>query len=509
MFASGTALNLYFVITSSVVVYAAMVGVVTLIGTACIVDSVRPAVGRVARVIIVPLHLLWIGQAAALVIMLGWSVPTWLYGVIVALALVAVADAFRSGDRLRVPIALPLGVATAVLLAGWSREDGLVRCDDYLRVQASPVRIVVPSTPALTGCTAGRVLGVGRYPRRLWEPPIGNHLLVTTQGGRNSDATPLPSGWFTGAFCDVDVGTDAAPVCFGEGKGQGIAESRLRNRLYVVGFGFHEGWVYQLPIDGPLRPTLEARVPATTATLYVDDEHDVIGLFTDHGDQVYRLRASDLAPLDPVEGPFAADQVHYDPQRHEGILCFGAGPARTIDGEGFSAVAFRGAPFTYRPLAPSSRYPSSWMAATWGCDWDPETRRAYVAVATLGLLEEIDYDSGRIIRRVFTGFGIRSVAFDRVRRRIYAARFLSGDVIAIDADSGAVVDRWFVGRFVRYVTLARDKRAVLVTSILGVLRIPLPEPATVTGTTPARSEGPADTKGSSPCGSSNSNRCTP
>jgi hypothetical protein len=233
-------------------------------------------------------------------------------------------------------------------------------------------------------------------------------------------------------------------------------------------------------------------VPAKTATLYVDDEHDVIGLFTDQGDQMYRLRASDLAPLDPVPGPFAADQVYYDPQRHEGILCFAAGPLSTIQGEAFSAVAFRGAPFAYRPLAPSSRYPSSWIAATWGCDWDPETRRAYVAVTNLGLLEEIDYDSARITRRAFTGFGIRSVAFDPVRRRIYGARFLSGDVIAIDADTGAVVDRWFAGRFVRYVTLARDKRALLATSILGVLRIPLPEPTAVTGTTPAPPGGPAD-----------------
>jgi len=111
---------------------------------------------------------------------------------------------------------------------------------------------------------------------------------------------------------------------------------------------------------------------------------------------------------------------------------------------------------------------------TWGCDWDAVARRAYVAVASLGLLEVIDYDSGRIVNWRFAGLGIRPVAFDPQRRLIYAGTFLSGDVIAVDADTLEVVHRWFVGRFLRQLEISRDRRSLLATSTLGIVRVPLP-----------------------------------
>ena len=473
LFAVGAALACVFVLSSSLVIFIALVGALCALAALCIVPHRRTAVRAVARLVLAAVHLGWIGQAVALAIMLSWTVPFWIWVAGGALAVLAVATALMRRAAVRLPTALPIGVAVAALLAGWNREDGAIRCDDYLRVRASPAAVVVPTTPELAHCRSGRYLSIDRYPRRFWEYPGGGRYLVTTQRGRNP-AEDASADWFGGAVCEVRAGSEAPPSCFGDAKGQGIVESAMRDRLYVATFAAGNGWVYAVPREGPLRPIAEAAVPAPTATLYVDDADDAIGLFSDDGRQVTRLRASDLAPLEPRPGRFAADEVHYDQRLHEGIICFAAGPIGTVDGQRYSAVAFKGAPFVARPLAPSSRYPSSWIAMTWACDWDPIGRRAYVAIANLGLLERIQYDTGDVLDRSFVGFGVRTVAFDRARRRVFAGVFLSGEILEIDAETGAIMDRWFAGRFVRYVALSRDGAALLVASNLGIVRIPLP-----------------------------------
>jgi DNA-binding beta-propeller fold protein YncE len=94
-------------------------------------------------------------------------------------------------------------------------------------------------------------------------------------------------------------------------------------------------------------------------------------------------------------------------------------------------------------------------------------------VANLGLLATIDYDTGRVERTQFVGFGLRSVAFDKLRRRIYVADFLGGNVLSIDVDSGAEVGRWFVGHYIRELQVSRDHSRLLTTSNLGIVRINL------------------------------------
>jgi hypothetical protein len=218
--------------------------------------------------------------------------------------------------------------------------------------------------------------------------------------------------------------------------------------------------------------------------MYLDDARDLIGAFDDEGLEVYLLRASDLCSLGRVAAPLLPDGSHYDQGRHQGVACAGFGPMHRIGGQAYAAAAFDGEPFSCRPGAPSSRYPSSWLALTWGCDWDPTTRRVYAAVASLGPVEEIDYDTGAMLRRFPMGLGIRSLAFDARRKRFYAGFFLSGDIVAVDIESGARVAHWSAGRFMRYVTLSRDERSLLVTSNLGSVRIPLRDagPATVSAT---------------------------
>jgi hypothetical protein len=454
---------------------------VTALAALCIIAHRFARFRAVACVLLIGVHLAWLAAAVAFAVLLAWTVPIGVWIVAGLLLVVSLATAIARRQRIYLPIAVPLGFLIAALLSGWGREDGAVRCDDYLRTRASGAAVLVPTAPDLERCQAGERLLVARYPRRIWEYPDGERFLLTTQRGllnyaRSGDRI---IDWFSGAVCQVGVGAEQRPVCFFDGKAQAIVESPLRDRVYVAGHDEREGAVFALPRSGPVRRLAEARVPASIGgAMYVDDEHDVVGAFEDRGRELYLLRASDLAPLGTVPAPVLPDASHYDQARHQGIVCAGFGPVRRIDGQAYAAVAFDGVPFACRPLAPSSHYPSSWLALTWGCDWDPTARRAYAAVASLGLIEEIDYDTGDILRRFPVGLGVRSVAFDARRRRLYAAFFLSGDVIAIDLDSGATVVRWFAGRFVRQVTMSRDERSLLVTSNLGIVRIPLPETGT-------------------------------
>jgi hypothetical protein len=451
---------------------------VTALAALCMVAHGFARLRAVARVLLVGVHLAWLTAAVAFAVLLAWTVPMSVWIAAGLLLVVAVATGMAGSRRIHMPIAVPLGFLIAALLSGWGREDGAIRCDDYLRARGSGAAVLVPTAPDLERCQAGERLLVARYPRRLWEYPDGERFLLTTQRGLLNYARKGDRiiDWFSGGVCQIDVGAEQRPPCFYDGKAQAIVESPLRDRLYVAGHDQKGGAVFALPRSGPMRPLGEARVPASVGgAMYVDDEHDIIGAFEDRGRELYLLRASDLAPLGTVPAPVLPDASHYDEARHQGIVCAGFGPVRRIDGQAYAAVAFDGVPFACRPLAPSSHYPSSWLALTWGCDWDPTARRAYAAVASLGLIEEIDYDTGDILRRFPVGLGVRSVAFDARRRRLYAGFFLSGDVIAIDLTGGAPVARWFAGRFVRQVTVSRDQRSLLVTSNLGIVRIPLPE----------------------------------
>ena len=430
-----------------------------------------------AFTLLVIAHLFWVGLMIVLSSVLAWSVPVWIW-VFCALSVIGAVGSAALRSTIRVPLVLPVGIAIATLVGGWMREDGVIRCDDYLRVRASGSAVVVPSTPEVEHCVSGDSMMVERYPRQFWESPRGDGFLVTTQRGDHDLSPTGPRGrmagvWFSGAVCRVNVERGAPPQCLGDGKSDAIAESPLWDRLYATVHDAKKTTIYVLPRDGSIRPVAEVELPVKAGVLYFDDQENIIGLCEDDALQVYHLDAHDLKSLGSAPAPFTTNQVRYDQRSHEGIACAAMGPFRRIGGQAFAAVAYRGNPFSYRPLASSAEYPSSWLAATWGCDWDPMARRAYVAVASLGLLETIDYDSGRILKRSFIGPGVRSVLFDPRRGLIYAGFFLSGDVIAIDEHSGAVIDRWFAGRFLRQLAFSRDQTSLLVTSILGIVRLPL------------------------------------
>jgi hypothetical protein len=436
----------------------------------------------VACVALLSLYAVWAYLGIVFGWLLGWTVPWPVDFVLLFLAVAALATTHRRIADLRVPLVLPLGLWIAVCLLGWWRQDGVIQCDDYANfLSDSSVTLAIPSTRALTSCAPSESLRLRRYPRRVWEAPDASRYVITTQEGINflAHGTPVPDP-IEHAVCEFAKDGSRGACVGAEGyKMQFIFDSERLDRLFVGGWGWKRGIVYSLDRQGPLRVLGEVETQGSTGEGYYDPDADVIGLLADECTGLTRIRASNLSPLPPTPAPFCPGEAHYDPVRHEGILCFAPGQlGRLIPGgeEGYLSVAFRGNPFSFRLLGTSSPHLWAHGALVWGCDFDPERRVAWVLVANFGLVAVIDYDSGRIVDTWWLEPGLRSAAFDRDRGLLYVTNFLRGDVIAIDVATGGEVRRWFAGRFVRYVVPARDGNSLLVTSNLGVVRIALPPP---------------------------------
>jgi hypothetical protein len=258
-----------------------------------------------------------------------------------------------------------------------------------------------------------------------------------------------------------------------------MAEAESLDRLFVANWGpvlpggRRGGRIYAIARNHPLRVLAERELTVLSGELFYDPVGDLVGVFSDEAEFLYPFRASSLEPFEPVAAPIIPGDTHFDTQRREGVICFAAGPVKTLEGRAFAAVAFAVDPFRMRPLAPSSSAPWLWFGFSWGCDWDPSERRVYAAIASLGVLHEIDYDSGAILRTFFTGMGVRSVAYDQTRRRLYLGHYLTGKVKALDLATGRTVKEWQAGRFVRTLVPSRDMRRLVVTSNLGIVEIEL------------------------------------
>ena len=269
---------------------------------------------------------------------------------------------------------------------------------------------------------------------------------------------------------------EAAPTCVGEGKAQGLAESETFDRLFVASWGRLapgvRGSLIAVPRSGPFELSGAVETEGSLGELFYDPGADRIYGFTDEGFEMIPFVASTLTRRPSVEVPlFPPGAIRYDQDAGEGILCAAGGPVSSIDGERFISVAVRGDPFALRPLGSDSLLTP--LTMTWGCDWDPAERVAWVAAPNLGLLVTLDYDSGEVRGADFVGFGMRSVTLDAPRGRLYLTNFLGGYVVAIDRAGGGEVARWTVGRFPRFTTLSRDGRSLLVGTNVGVVSIAL------------------------------------
>ncbi|HYD47687.1 MAG TPA: hypothetical protein VEB21_05035, partial [Terriglobales bacterium] len=75
---------------------------------------------------------LWLYLAIAFGVLLAWTLPPWGWLLCLLLALVAAASQLRPPQRRFLHPLLPLGLWIVLVLAGWPREEELLRCDDYL-----------------------------------------------------------------------------------------------------------------------------------------------------------------------------------------------------------------------------------------------------------------------------------------------------------------------------------------------------------------------------------------
>ncbi len=438
-------------------------------------------VGRLVRGLAiagsVAVHVLWLYAALVFGTQLAWTLPR---SVVALVAVFTIGVLVTSLSRVRgpqVPLALPLGVLIAGSLSGWVREEWWLRCDDLLAALRQPgVTLVMPTSAAAEQCASGRGIALGHYPRKIWESDDGARLVFTTQAANTERFRPsLVVDSLPGAACEAWIDRRSSPRCVGPiGKSHALVDGQPLDRLFVgvmSGYGERTGGVLALSRSEPLRE-LE-HVPLRQAgAMYFDAKHDVLINWGDEGRVMTPVRASRLEVLPAAPSSLLGpDSAWFDPASERGVLCGAFGPLRTIDGRAAMALAVSGYPPTYRQLAPSGRYPSSWLALSWGCDWDG--RKVWAAIATLGMLATIDFESGEILERRFVGFGVRTVIHERKRDRLYLGSFLSGEVRAIEASTGREVGRWFAGRFVRDIVPTHDGRAILVSSNLGIVRIEL------------------------------------
>jgi hypothetical protein len=321
----------------------------------------------------------------------------------------------------------------------------------------------VVKNPQLESCRAGEVRASGRFPRTIWEAPDGERIIFTTQGARGQSA-------IGGSICEASLDRGALPHCVGppHGKSQGLIDLPEQDRLLVMQWGIETpsgtpgGVIFGLPRDDRIEILAEHWFDEMIGDGFYEPRNSMLYMFSDRMNGIHRVRLPTFERLPTIPSDLTPGELRYDRNRAEGVAC----------GHGIG-TAISGAPYAQRYLADGNSSPIEKVSMTWGCDWDPEARKVYSTIPNLGLLDRIDYDTGRVEKRWLVGFGGRSVAYDRARKRVYFTDFLRGYVLALDESSGRLIARWFVGRFSRYVQLTRDGQSLLATGNLGVVRIPL------------------------------------
>lgn len=461
-------------------------GPIAVIGAASLVTALRLAAGKRAatgRRMRTVGWLAWLGNgtfhlfACYLTVVcasrLAWAM-SWRSTAVAALLFAGALATLRQPVRgVRIPLALSAGVIILTCLLGWVREEGVARCDDYLRTVRQPgVTVLFPPADALADCRPGEIFGLARFPRKIWESPDSRrYVITTTQAPAPPSGVGVSAGPYDGLFCETSTDGSGRPRCLGgtRGKAHQIDDIEPLGQLFSCAWGLPSpdgrrmSGVFRLSREAPL--TILQMHPIEDDFImygFYEPQTDEYHAFSDQCGPVRTLRGSDFAVLPNLPVATCPAVTLYDPQRDEGVMCGGLA--------GFAA--FRLFPWSYRFIGREGNPIGRW-SLSWGCDWDPAGRKVYALVVNLGVLAVIDYDSGRVEHASFVGFGLRLVAFDARRRLVYLADFLGGDVRALDADSGIERTRWFVGHYVRELRLSRDGQTLLTTSNLGIVRINL------------------------------------
>ncbi len=430
-----------------------------------------------AATVTVLLFLCFLHFSFVLLMMFEWAAPRWLQLAQAVSAVAVLVTLIPRNLRARVPAMLLLGTF-GVLPGIGLREDGVVRCDDYLRARAQPgVEIVIPTVLDEVSCQPGDILNAGRYPRNSWEAPDGQRFIITSQEPYGAGYGRPVKPRLTGSICGVRIDPKAPVQCVGRSKGSEIIEAPEHDRLFVFNWdkeGMNGGTLHVITRSEPFRVLAVRDFELPAGGGYYDPEYDLLAVgFEGYGFDF--LHPGDLSfASEPVRVPIAGGQLHYDARRHEGLLCNSFGFEMPIDGyNAYLSAAFTGRPFKLRRIGSAERYPWAWLTAVWGCDWDPEASIVWVAIANLGVIVPIDYDTGQVLAGPYPyiGPGTRAVLFDKARHRLYVSKWTTGEVLAVSIDSGETLRKWFAGRWVRGISMSRDRRSIFLNGNLGVVRI--------------------------------------
>lgn len=422
--------------------------------------------GRLASLALRLFELLAVFLAIAWGGALWWAISWPLLLLVLALLVLAASGSWWRPMGLKIPLVLPVGVWITACLVGWLRAEAFLPCDDLSRLEA-PVSLLMATTDT-TSCSSGGRLPIGRYPRKFWQSPDGRWLRFTTQRGGL-----LRRGRLAGLVCELDLtNVSSLPRCVGpeDGKSHGIIGDASLGKVFVAAWSLRrdkhglDSAIFTLPQEAPLAIEAEHRFEAPVADMLIEPRSGTMHVFTDTNDRIITVRLPGFERQADTMGPIFPAQVHYDPVRDEGVVC-----------GWLTGVAIRAQPLTTRYFGLQAPSLWAWLALSWGCDWDAEKRRVYATAPNLGLLYQIDYDSGRILRKHWIGLGMRTATLDRQRGLLYVLDFLRGYILAFDVTTGEARHRWFVGRFVRDAYLSRDRRSLFASSNLGVVTIALPD----------------------------------
>jgi hypothetical protein len=142
---------------------------------------------------------------------------------------------------------------------------------------------------------------------------------------------------------------------------------------------------------------------------FYEPRNSTLYMFSDRMNGIHRVLLPTFERLPTIPSELTPGELRYDRGLGQGVAC-GHGIGTAISGD----------PYGQRYLADGNSSPIEKLSMTWGCDWDPVRRKVYSTIPNLGLLDRIDYDTGRVEKRWLVGLGMRRSV--RVRRGVRSRR---------------------------------------------------------------------------------------
>ncbi|HHW97593.1 MAG: YncE family protein [Myxococcota bacterium] len=408
-------------------------------------------------------------QAISLGYMLYWTIPDWVLIVVAFLFIASVLTSFRGGFR--IPFVFSLGVFILLCINGWNQQKWTVRCTDFLdAANQEGVKVIAPSDRRFDSCSSGDTFKGVNHPRMIYHTNDPGRYLVSVETADQVDNSTNQDLAFSGGICELDE--DLNITCGDYSKITHLAYEKATDKVYATGpIG-----LFKMESTPPFKvenqiPGRKKRFPAI-AVLVPKEPYADLALYFDNLSNPERIDSSTFERLEVISEDVSPEDYQYDSETGEGLYCYASTVLFPTDGTAFLALAFdKEDLLKFRPIGTSKANPWVWLGFSDGCALDTAKRRAWSSVGTLGLITEMDYDSGAILASHFVGFGVRSILMGK--DRMYVSNYLNGRVSEYDLGTWELKRSWFAGRFIRHVQFNHNQTALLVTSTLGITEIGL------------------------------------